>query len=222
MSLTLNLLKTNKIKLLNKLKCKNVHQIPKITKVVVSTGLNTKLVNVNLINTVITEFSLITSLKPLVIKAKQAISAFNIKQNSIIALKTTLRRARMYEFLDRLINIALPKVREFTGISAWSLDKNNNISFGIKEYSVFPEILYNKHTAQLGLNVTICMNTKTKQQSLLLLKCINLPITKEKLEKHKNARRNKQKQYKANTISKTKTKKKQSKRKSKTSSNSKK
>ncbi|ATY93572.1 50S ribosomal protein L5 [Candidatus Hodgkinia cicadicola] len=158
------------------LECDNVHKLPKLTKIVLSCGLNAHRVDAAAAKLVQTDFSLITGLKPVQITAKQSVAGFKIRKGQLIGLKSTLRSVRMFEFLDRLTHIALPKIREFRGLSATSFDKNCNITFGIKEYAIFPEAKYNRSTRLLGANITLCVNAINKTYAIKYLTFLGIPF----------------------------------------------
>ncbi|XXM90102.1 50S ribosomal protein L5 [Candidatus Hodgkinia cicadicola] len=176
MSYTLNSLTHNKLELMNALECNNVHKLPKLLKIVLSCGLNAARTDNTVAKLVQTDISLITGLKPIKILAKKSIAGFKIRQNQLIGLKCTLRSLLMFEFIDRLVYIALPKLREFRGLSVNAFDKHNNISFGIKEYSIFPEIKYNKSTRRFGANITFCINAACKAHAARLLISLGIPF----------------------------------------------
>ncbi|AIC63825.1 50S ribosomal protein L5 [Candidatus Hodgkinia cicadicola] len=158
------------------LNCDNVHKLPKLTKVVLSCGLNATRVDSATAKLVQTDVGLIAGLRPVRIFAKKSVAGFKVREGQLIALKTTLRSVRMFEFLDRLIHIALPKLREFRGLNVGAFDKHNNISFGIKEYSIFPEVKYNKSTRLLGINITLCVRADNKLNAIRLLTFLGIPF----------------------------------------------
>ncbi|AHL30987.1 MAG: 50S ribosomal protein L5 [Candidatus Hodgkinia cicadicola] len=176
MSLTRDKLIQSKLELMGLFSCDNVHNLPKLTKVVLSCGLNSARVDSATAKLVQTDVGLIAGLRPARIFAKKSVAGFKIREGQLIALKTTLRSVRMFEFLDRLIHIALPKLREFRGLSVSAFDKHNNISFGIKQYSIFPEIKYNKNTRLLGINVTLCVRADSRIHAIRLLTFLGIPF----------------------------------------------
>ena len=127
------------------------------------------------------ELSLIAGQKAIITKAKKAISVFKIREGMKIGVSVTLRNKVMYEFLDRLINITLPQIRDFRGLNPKSFDGNGNLSLGIKEQIIFPEINYDKVDKIRGLNITICTNAIKDEEALELLKAFNMPFTTEKM-----------------------------------------
>ncbi|XXM93606.1 50S ribosomal protein L5 [Candidatus Hodgkinia cicadicola] len=176
MSYTYDNLVQNKLELMRVFACANVHMVPKLTKVVLSCGLNSERTNQAVAKQVRTDMSLISALKPISVLAKKSIAGFKVREAQLIGLKVTLRSMHMFEFLDRLIHIALPRIREFRGLDANSFDAHRNISFGIKEYSVFPEVKYNKSTRLLGVNITLCTSASTKADAIKLLTFMGFPF----------------------------------------------
>ena len=165
-----------KPKLLEKFKYKNVHQIPKITKIVLNMGIGESKEDAKILNKAQEELTLITGQKAIKTKAKKAISNFKIREGMFIGVKVTLRNKIMYEFLDRLINIAIPRIRDFRGLNSKSFDGNGNFTLGIKEQIIFPEINYDKIDKIRGLDITICTNAKSDSEALELLKNFNMPF----------------------------------------------
>ncbi|WP_458659092.1 50S ribosomal protein L5 [Candidatus Vidania fulgoroideorum] len=160
-----------------KLKYKNIMLVPKIKKVVINMGLGFKGTNKKYINNCYLELKNITMQKPLIIKTKKSISNFNIKRNSDIGLKVTLRNNNMYDFLYKLINISLPRIKDFVGLSKNSFDEYGNYNFSIKDHLIFPEIFLNKKiTGVKGFNICINILNKNNNESYLLLKKMNFPF----------------------------------------------
>ncbi len=170
-----------KPKLINKFKYKNQHQVPKISKIVLNMGVGEAKEDEKIINKAQEELSLIAGQKAVITNAKKAISVFKIREGMKIGVSVTLRNKVMYEFLDRLINITLPQIRDFRGLNPKSFDGNGNLSLGIKEQIIFPEINYDKVDKIRGLNITICTNAITDEEALELLKAFNMPFTTEKM-----------------------------------------
>ena len=170
-----------KPKLINKFKYKNQHQVPKITKIVLNMGVGEAKEDEKIINKAQEELSLIAGQKAVITNAKKAISVFKIREGMKIGVSVTLRNKVMYEFLDRLINITLPQIRDFRGLNPKSFDGNGNLSLGIKEQIIFPEINYDKVDKIRGLNITICTNAIKDEEALELLKAFNMPFTTEKM-----------------------------------------
>ncbi|BDV44254.1 50S ribosomal protein L5 [Geotalea uraniireducens] len=155
---------------------KNVMQVPKIEKVVINMGLGEAIQNVKILDSAVEELTSIAGQKPVITKAKKSIAGFKLRQGMPIGCMVTLRREKMYEFLDRLINVALPRVRDFKGISGKGFDGRGNYSLGIKEQLIFPEIDYDKIDKIKGLNITIVTSAATDAESKALLKQLGMPF----------------------------------------------
>jgi large subunit ribosomal protein L5 len=155
---------------------RNPLEVPRLDKIVVSMGVGEAVQDSKKIDAAARDLTLITGQKPLVTKAKKSIATFKLREGMKIGCKVTLRRDRMYEFLDRLVNVALPRVRDFRGVSAKSFDGRGNYALGLKEQIVFPEIDYDKVDQVRGMNIVICTTAKTDQEALALLKGFNMPI----------------------------------------------
>ena len=162
--------------LLKKLNCKNIHEVPKISKIVLNIGLGEAKDDAKIIDKAQDELTLIAGQKAVKTKAKKAIAGFKIRAGMPLGVSVTLRNKIMYEFLDRLINIAIPRIRDFRGLDSKSFDGSGNYSFGIKEQIIFPEINYDKIDKVRGLNITICTTAKTNNDGLELLKNFNMPF----------------------------------------------
>ncbi|RZI45570.1 50S ribosomal protein L5 [Rickettsiales endosymbiont of Peranema trichophorum] len=156
----------------------NVFEIPRLVKIVVSQGIKEAVQNPKIIEKAATELLQITGQKPVVQKAKKSIATFKLRRGMEIGLKVTLRRHMMYEFLDRLVNIALPRVRDFRGLSPKQFDGMGNYSLGLKEQLVFPEIDYDKVDKVLGMNITIVTTAKTDAEAKTLLETFDLPFVR--------------------------------------------
>ena len=165
-----------KPKLIDKFKYKNLHQVPKITKIVLNMGIGEAKEDEKILSKAQEELSLIAGQKAILTSAKKAISVFKIRAGMKIGVSVTLRNKVMYEFLDRLINIALPQIRDFRGLNPKSFDGNGNLSLGIKEQIIFPEINYDKVDKVRGLNITICTSANHDEEALELLKAFNMPF----------------------------------------------
>ena len=163
-------------KLKGKFELKNIFEVPKLEKIVVNIGVGEAVSDSKIINKAIEDLSLITGQKPVVTKAKKSIAGFKLRKGLNIGCKVTLRKKRMFEFLDRLIFIALPRVRDFKGLSKKSFDGNGNYSIGIKEQIIFPEIDYDKVDKIRGMDVTITTTTSNQDHAYELLKSFNLPF----------------------------------------------
>lgn len=157
---------------------KNTHQIPKITKIVINVGAGEAIQNVKCLDVIQEYIGEIAGQKPIVKKAKKSIAGFKLREGMPIGVKVTLRRQRMYDFLERLINTTLPRVRDFNGISAKAFDGAGNYTLGIKEQLVFPEINYEKIDQVRGMNITIVTTAKSDDEARLLLASLGLPFRK--------------------------------------------
>ncbi len=162
--------------LFKKLNYTNIHEVPKITKIVLNIGLGEAKDDSKIIEKAQEELSLITGQKAIKTKAKKAIAGFKIREGMPLGASVTLRNKIMYEFLDRLINIAIPRIRDFRGLDSTSFDGNGNFSFGVKEQIIFPEINYDKIDKVRGLDITICTNANNNEDALELLKNFNMPF----------------------------------------------
>ena len=159
-----------------KFNLKNIFEVPKLIKIVVNMGVGEAVSDSKVINKAIEDLSLITGQKPVITKAKKSIAGFKLRKGVNIGCKVTLRKKRMFEFLDRLIFIALPRVRDFKGLSKKSFDGNGNYSIGIKEQIIFPEIDYDKVDKIRGMDITITTTTTNQDHAYELLKSFNLPF----------------------------------------------
>lgn len=155
---------------------KNVMQVPKIEKVVVNMGLGEAIQNVKILDSATEEMAQITGQKPVITKAKKSIAAFKLRQGMPIGCMVTLRQDKMYEFLDRLMNITLPRVRDFKGISGKGFDGRGNYSLGVKDQLIFPEISYDKVDKLKGLNISIVTSAKSDEEGKALLKRFGMPF----------------------------------------------
>ncbi len=155
---------------------KNVMEVPKVQKIVLNVGLGEAIQNIKLLDAAQRELSIITGQKPIVTKAKKSIASFKLRKGVPIGCKVTLRGDRMYEFLDRFISIALPRIRDFKGVSGKSFDGRGNYSLGLKEQFIFPEIDYDKVEMVHGLDVTICTTAQTDKESKALLRSLGMPF----------------------------------------------
>ncbi len=155
---------------------KNPMQVPKIEKIVVNMGLGEAIQNAKIIDSAAQELATITGQKPIITKAKKSIATFKLRQGMAIGCCVTLRKEIMYEFFDRLVNVALPKVRDFRGISANAFDGRGNFSIGLQEQIIFPEIDYDKVEKIKGMNITIVTTAKTDDEARALLKLMGVPF----------------------------------------------
>ena len=162
--------------LMQKFNYSNILQTPKLEKIVVNIGVGENVADSKKINAAVDDLALITGQKPSVTKAKKSIAGFKLRKGMNIGCKVTLRKNRMYEFIDRLITIALPRVRDFKGLSKKSFDGNGNYSLGIKEQIIFPEINYDKIDKVRGMDITIITSAKKDSEAMELLKGFNFPF----------------------------------------------
>jgi large subunit ribosomal protein L5 len=160
----------------------NVNQIPKLEKIVVSMGVGHATQNKALLDNAVKDLTQITGRKPLITKAKKSISNFKLREGVSIGCKVTLRDVVMYEFLDRLISIVIPRIRDFKGTPLNSFDGRGNYSFGLKEQTVFPEIDYDKIDTIRGMNIAFITTAKTDEEGRQLLKMLGLPFVKRNKE----------------------------------------
>lgn len=157
---------------------KNKLEVPKIRKIVINIGLGEATQDIKILESAEKELAVITGQKPVVTKAKKAIANFKIRRGSSIGCKVTLRRMMMYEFLDRLITIAIPRIRDFRGLKPDSFDGQGNYSFGLNEQLIFPEIDIDKVTKSYGMDITITTSAKTKEEAFQLLKFFGMPFSR--------------------------------------------
>ena len=155
---------------------RNVMQVPRLSKVVVNMGLGDAIENVKVIETAAAEIGIITGQKPVVTKARKSIANFKLREGVPIGVMVTLRRDRMYHFLDKLIAIALPRVRDFKGVSTRGFDGRGNYTLGIKEQIMFPEVNYDKIDKIRGMNITIVTTARTDEEGLELLRLMGIPF----------------------------------------------
>ena len=167
-------------KLMNKLALKNKHDVPKIEKIILNIGLGEDASDGKKLKACVEDLALISGQKPVITKFKKSISNFKTRKGSNAGVKVTLRSHRMYEFVDRLVNIALPRIKDFRGLSSKGIDSSYNYSFGIKEHIVFPEVNFDKVDKIRGLDITIVTTSKSKEGTLELLKEFNFPLNDKK------------------------------------------
>ena len=163
--------------LMEKFGYKNIMEIPKIEKVVLNMGVGEAVSNPKVLDVAINDMTIIAGQKPVVTRAKKSIAAFKVREGMPIGAKVTLRGQRMYEFLDKLLNIALPRVRDFRGVSPKSFDGRGNYSMGIKEQLIFPEIEYDKVDKVRGMDIIIVTTAKTDEEARELLKLMGMPFS---------------------------------------------
>jgi large subunit ribosomal protein L5 len=164
--------------LAKQLKRTNLMAVPRLEKIVVNVGCGEAAHDAKVLEAVQQDLATITGQRPLITRAKQAISNFKIKEGDPVGCKVTLRRARMYEFFDRLVNIALPRIRDFRGLSPSGVDQRGNFSFGIREHTIFPEIQIDQVRFPMGMDITIVTSAETREEGLALLKGFGIPFGK--------------------------------------------
>lgn len=165
-------------KLKEKFNYKNVHQIPKLEKIVLNMGLGEAIQNIKILDSAVEELTNIAGQKPVITRAKKSIAAFKLREGMPIGCMVTLRHRRMYDFFTKLVNIALPRVRDFRGISSKAFDGRGNYSLGIKEQIIFPEIDYDKIDKIKGMNISIVTTAKTDEEGRELLTLMGMPFRK--------------------------------------------
>jgi len=163
--------------LLDEFEYKNPMQVPKLEKIVINMGVGEAALDKKKIEGAVNDMTRIAGQKPVITKAKKSIAAYKLRDGMIVGCKVTLRRDRMYEFLDRLVNIALPRVRDFRGVSGRSFDGNGNYALGLKEQIVFPEIDYDQVDKIRGMDIVICTNARTDAEAKALLKAFDMPFS---------------------------------------------
>lgn len=162
--------------LLEKFSYKNVMEIPKLNKVVINMGLGEAIQNPKALDAAVGDLTIIAGQKPIITKAKKSIAAFKVRQGMSIGCKVTLRGERMYEFIDRLISVALPRVRDFKGVSEKAFDGRGNYTLGLKEQLIFPEIQYDKIDRLRGMEVCFVTSSKNDEECKELLKLLGMPF----------------------------------------------
>lgn len=161
----------------SKFKYSSSMQIPKLEKVVVNMGVGEVKENPKAMDAAVSDLALVTGQKPIVTKAKKSVAAFKLRQGMNIGCKVTLRGRRMYEFVDKLLNVALPRVRDFRGVSANSFDGRGNYSMGIKEQLIFPEVEYDKVDKVRGMDITFVTTAKSDEEAKELLRLLGMPFS---------------------------------------------
>ena len=154
-------------------------EVPKVQSVVLNMGLGEAIQNIKIMDNAVEELALIAGQKPVITRAKKSIASFKLREKMPIGCMVTLRRDRMYDFLDKLVHIALPRVRDFRGVSPKSFDGRGNYTLGIREHIIFPEINYDKIDKIKGLNITIVTTSKTDEEGRHLLEALGMPFSKE-------------------------------------------
>nr|YP_009399156.1 ribosomal protein L5 [Taenioma perpusillum]ARW68553.1 ribosomal protein L5 [Taenioma perpusillum] len=178
MSISLKSLYKEKIsqELLKKFNYTNIHQIPKLIKIVINCGIGEAAQNPKIIDNSIEDLKLITGQKPIITRTKKSIAGFKIRDNIPIGLKVTLRNDKMYAFLNKLINLSLPRIRDFRGISQQKFDGRGNFNLGLREQIIFPEISYEQIDKIRGMNITIVTDANSDKESFALLKAFGMPF----------------------------------------------
>jgi large subunit ribosomal protein L5 len=155
---------------------KNIMQVPRIKSIVLNVGMGEAIQEIKLLDSAVKELATITGQKPVITKAKKSIATFKLREGMSVGAKVTLRGNRMYDFLDKFISLALPRIRDFQGISPKSFDGRGNFSFGVREQIIFPEINYDKVASIHGMNVVIVTSAKTDEEGRALLKYMGMPF----------------------------------------------
>ena len=165
-------------KLMKELEIKNIMDCPKLEKIIVNMGVGEATQNSKLMDAAMADLTLITGQKPLLRKAKKSEAGFKLREGMPIGAKVTLRKERMYDFLDRLVNVVLPRVRDFEGVPSNSFDGRGNYSLGLRDQLVFPEIDFDKVEKLLGMSITVVSSAKTDEEGRALLKAFGMPFKK--------------------------------------------
>ncbi len=155
---------------------KNLYQVPRLSKIVVSMGVSAAVEDKKVVEQAAEELALIAGQRPVLTRAKKAISNFKLRQGQPIGAKVTLRRANMYEFLDRLMSIAMPRIRDFRGVDPKGFDEGGNFAMGLTEQLIFPELEYDKVARVQGMNVVICTTARNRDEAHALLKALGMPF----------------------------------------------
>ena len=163
-------------KLIEAFNYKNIMQVPRLKKIVLNMGLGDAIQNIKLLDSAAEELRLLAGQKPVITRAKKSIAAFKLREGMPIGCMVTLRRERMYDFFYKLVNVALPRVRDFRGISAKAFDGRGNYSLGVKEHIIFPEIEYDKIDKIKGLNISVVTSAKTDEEGQELLRLMGMPF----------------------------------------------
>ncbi len=162
--------------LMKRFSYKNRMEVPKLEKIVINMGLGEAIQNIKILDSAVQEMSQLTGQKPVITKAKKSIAQFKLRTGMPIGCMVTLRKERMYEFFNRLVNVALPRVRDFKGLSGKSFDGRGNYALGIREQLIFPEIHYDKIDKLKGMNIVIATSAKTDEEGKELLKLLGMPF----------------------------------------------
>ncbi|MFO7930949.1 MAG: 50S ribosomal protein L5 [Thermodesulfobacteriota bacterium] len=154
----------------------NIHQVPRLDKIVVNMGLGEAIQNIKILDSAQSELKTITGQAPVVTRAKKSVAAFKVREGMPIGCMVTLRRKRMYDFFERLVNVALPRVRDFRGVSGRAFDGYGNYTLGVKEQMIFPEIEYDQVDSVKGMNITIVTTARNNQEGKELLRLLGMPF----------------------------------------------
>jgi large subunit ribosomal protein L5 len=168
-----------KAKLKDSLKCSNEMQIPKLDKIVINFGLGDSANNAKTLENAVQDLTNIAGQKPIITRSKKSIANFKLRENAPVGLKVTLRKDRMYNFFSKLVNVALPRVRDFQGLSPKGFDGRGNYTFGVKEQLIFPEIRYDKVDAVRGMDITICTTSDSDEGARALLQIMGFPFRRQ-------------------------------------------
>ena len=163
-------------KLLDKFKYKSIMEVPKLEKIILNMGLGEAIHNIKLLDSAVEELRIIAGQQPVVTRAKKSIAAFKLREGMPIGCRVTLRYKRMYDFYYKLVNVALPRVRDFRGLSAKAFDGHGNYTLGIKEHIIFPEIDYDKIEKIKGLNISVVTTARTDEEGIELLRMLGMPF----------------------------------------------
>ena len=163
-------------KLIETFQYKNRMQVPKLDKIILNMGLGEAIQNIKILDSAVEELKLISGQKPVITRAKKSIAAFKLRTGMPIGCMVTLRRNRMYDFINKLVNIALPRVRDFRGVPSKAMDGHGNYSLGIKEHIIFPEIDYDKIDKIKGMNITVVTTAETDEEGRELLRLMGMPF----------------------------------------------
>ena len=166
-------------KLMSKLSLKNRHDVPKFEKIILNMGLGEDASDGKKLKSCADDMALIAGQKPIITKFKKSISNFKTRKGTNAGVKVTLRSQIMYEFIDRLVNIALPRIKDFRGLSSKGIDSSNNYSFGVKEHIIFPEVSFDRADKVRGIDIVIVISAKSKDHSFALLEKLNFPFIKK-------------------------------------------
>ena len=166
-------------KLASKLNLKNKHEVPRVSKIILNMGLGEDASDSKKLKACVEDMSLISGQKPVITKFKKSISNFKTRQGSNAGIKVTLRSNKMYEFIDRLVNIALPRIKDFRGLSPKGFDKFGNYTFGVKEHIIFPEVSFDRADKVRGLDIVVVIKALNKDHAFALLEKMNFPFIKK-------------------------------------------